>query len=1135
MDSTRDASAPVDLKTFLQRHGSRLPCTVKVVEGFCGTNAEDTLEGGEILVIYKVEKQNTIMALDQLNQEICVPRNTKNKVQLLPFQHHGEHKKVRHLFNAHQTQYFRVLEDLVSLQISSETTLELLSDQPFPNFAKCKVVDLYDSREVLLPLELEGRFQPLLDAREYYLEEVLAQYQLPVNVRFVLTSRANDACLSNPLPSLENIHLEHEAEVKMIFAASVDDPLSLNLFPRTLDINVSFGFKVTADASKKIKECRQTLAASERTLKRLDIIASNSFYFKVCPVRRFNYESLQPPSISISQTTKERKAELLSKAKQNKTAEQTAPNRETSTMLRHAQCLQPQSKPGWLSEEHAADYENCETDERVKNFVTPEARKAVEESTEAVPDLPPKVSTKTSGSTTPKDPTRANEQSPRPVPKPRKRLNLAKKRNQENVNSSVSQAAQSQDTNLPEWTGPFSGDDAVDICPELPPRPEFLKLRSIEDKEDDDESRGEPPPPLPPRCPGPNQFGFPAYLVVDVTDWRAVDEKAFRPNTIEDEVLYSYAKDDGHVFRQDSVRHLDLSLMYPPDETEPYSDMKSPVVNGISYVDMERHEKMEVDGRGSGRENSHRKDFLQPDETGTSEELENSQLLEAGRENGDEATKHLEEESSDEDYPYEEIEEKHESPQRKNQSKGNAANQGKAKVQRPSNNPRIKATQGSFDARPRWAAMATNSQLLEAGRENGDEATKHLEEESSDEDYPYEEIEEKHESPQRKNQSKGNAANQEKAKVERPSNNPRIKATQGSFDARPRWAAMATCPINKKGIIISGRRDEDWMDFRDIEHFLKLRKQLSEALAKKADLEKQVAVTGQSLAVESQTQQSPASDHTGNASAHMDKADSLDENHNRLDSFGGFCNHSQRGTQAATRSESLSLYRGEGHKTEMQKNSSLSLLEADDFENREPSLPSLSSVAPKKVVPGNVTYYQKCSLTSVEERRDSDDDDDYEECHDREYVNQETGVSYSFKDVSSENEFHDHYMNVEKRQQSGNDKEDAEHGLSSIYYNTVELETHRDGRPLTSLYLQLDNPHDEEENVYLNVDAQESDTGFEMTKADGNQTVTQVKAIVAEKDTFTMKKAACEGPPNAVGCIKEPPPLPPKKTGLFVG
>jgi len=1018
MESTTDYSAPVDLQTFLQRHGSRLPSTVKLVEGFCGTNAENTLEGDQILIIYKVEKQNTIIALDQLNQELCVPRNTKNKVQLLPFDHHEEHKRIGHLFNPHQTEYFRVLEDLASLQISSETTLQLLSNQPLPNFAKCKVVDLYDSREIFLPLELEGRFQPLLDAREYYLEEVLAQYQLPVNIRFVLPSRANDgACFSHPLSSLKNIHLEHQAEVEMIFAASVDDPLSLNLFPRTLGINVRFGFKVTADTSRKIKQCRQTLAASERALKRLDKIASNSFYFKVCPVRRFNFESLQPPSISVPQTTKERAA-ILSKAKQNKSAEQTAINRDP----RHVECPQSASISGLSFEENAADYENCETDESFTNSLITEARKA-EEGADAVPVLPPKLSTRISRSTQSKDNTRANDQS-RPVPKPRKRRNSAKNGNQENDNNAVSQP-HSQDTNFPEWAGTSSGDDGEDTCPELPPRPAFLKIRSIEDNEDDDAPR-ERPPALPPRCPGPNQFGFPAYLVVDVTDWRAVDEKALGPNTIVDEELYSDAKDDGQVFKQNSVRHLDLSLMYPPDEGKAYIDRERPGAKGRPYVDMESHEKMEMDGRQSGRENFHKKDFIQPDETGISEELENSVLPNASTENGDEAARHHEEESSDEDCSYEEIEERDEPSQRENRSKG--------------------------------------------------------------------------------------TENQEKTEVERPSKNPWRKATHGSCDTRPSRATIVNGQMNLRGVKISGHRDDDWMDFREIEHFLKLRKQLHEALSKKADLEKQVTLTRQNLASQSQTQQPPTSHQTGNATPHVDKADSLDENHNRFDSS----RNSQRGTQAATKCESVSLKKGDDHETEMSKKPNLSSPEADESENKQPSL---SSLAP--VFSGNVSSNQKLSLTSVKERDDSEDDDDYdyEECYDREYINQQTGVNYSFENVSSEKEFRDHHVNAE-RQPAGNDLEDA---ADVIYYNTEELETHRD-RSSTSPYLQLDNPNDEEEFV----NTQKSDKGLATIKAEGNQPAS-FRAITAEVETFIAKKFACEGPPNALDCIKEPPPLPPKK------
>lgn len=63
-------------------------------------------------------------------------------------------------------------------------------------------------------------------------------------------------CFLNVLLSLENIYLEYEIEVKMVFVVLIDYLLLLNLFLRILDINVSFGFKVMVDIGKKIKECR---------------------------------------------------------------------------------------------------------------------------------------------------------------------------------------------------------------------------------------------------------------------------------------------------------------------------------------------------------------------------------------------------------------------------------------------------------------------------------------------------------------------------------------------------------------------------------------------------------------------------------------------------------------------------------------------------------------------------------------------------------------------------------------------------------------------------------------------------------------------------------------------------------------
>ena len=1080
MDATRRAIAtPVtNLSTFIERHGSTLPKTVKVEEGFCGTNFEDTLEADQILIFYKVERHNMIIALDQFNQEVCVPRNTTSNVQLLPFEYYKEYNTVQELVNAHQaTPYFRVLEDIPSLQICSETTLKLLSDQPINNFSQCEVVDLYDTRQVQMPLQLAGRFQPLLDARECYLEEVLAQYQLPVNIRFVSQSRASDGVCARALSSLENIHLVREAEVEMVFAASVDDQLTLTLFPRTLDISVSCGFKVTADTCKKIKECRQTLEASAKTLKRLDQIAINSCYYVACPVRRFNFESLKPPSLrkttGVSQV----------KSKQCKTEKETSINSDAATKRDNLHCLQLASKSGLSFKVEAADYENCHID---NNFNNSDASKATEKDTDAVPPLPPKKHSGRSGLTTP-DATHLTQPKPqsscRPVPKPRKRMCVAQKGTQENITTTQTHTGKSseddaeetcpklpprpeflegsgsdyeEDINVsraegppPPTSGTSSEDDAEETCPKLPPRPKFLKQSGIDDKEDNNVSREEglllltagtsseddveetcpelpprpkflkasgiedyqdiddsrdDPPPLPPRTPGPSDFGYPAYLVVDITDWKALEEKAL--NTIEpDSALYSEAKDDGRVFKQDDPRHLDLSLTYPrdnrttivdaesPEENEgPYIDVERSEkegVNGRPYVDMENHERIGVNGIQRDRENSRQVDFIQPDETRAPEDQENPRSRKAGREN------------------------------------------------------------------------------------RGDEARK-FEEENSEDDWPYQEIKEQQPSSPNEHRSKDSVVNQKKSKLESPSKNLASKKTDGTSHARPHRARIAPRQRGQSDMIISGRRDEDWMDLRDIEHFFKLKKQLSEALAKQADVQKQVDVTKQTLTSESQTQQPPVStdstsEHVGNA-PYMDM-NSWDKNPNQRGSSGTFCKPpSQRSTQVATRAKGLLLNR-----------------KAVDSEKKvEEKKPHLLSRAAENIGSGQATYNRECcDLTSVKERDEmkksdltisDEDDDDYEECHDRKYINSEDAED---EDDDDYEECHDRkYIN----------SEDAKDGIASVHY------------------LQLENPSDEDENDYVNVEAQKNDKGL------------GINEIAAQKEIFILENSGFE----------EPPPLPPK-------
>ena len=81
-----------------------------------------------------------------------------------------------------------------------------------------------------------------------------------------------------------------KTDVEMVFAASFDNELTLYLFPRTLEINVSCRFKHSAEIGKTI---RQALEMSDTSLKRLDDAIKSSFYSMTWPIRRFKVQSFK--------------------------------------------------------------------------------------------------------------------------------------------------------------------------------------------------------------------------------------------------------------------------------------------------------------------------------------------------------------------------------------------------------------------------------------------------------------------------------------------------------------------------------------------------------------------------------------------------------------------------------------------------------------------------------------------------------------------------------------------------------------------------------------------------------------------------------------------------------------------------
>lgn len=284
----------------MDRHERSLPRTVKLVDGFWGSEEDETLEADQILVLYKVERLKVIMALDAFRQEIFFPRNSNFKVYLLSPEC-KIYSTVQKLITDQTPPFFLVLEDIPSAGIESGSKINILSNgSSVSNHLKCQVIKNGKSKEVLLYSHLKGKFLPLLEATEYSLDEVVTQKHLPVSVRFVSGSiSANDRVIAPSLTNLGNICLKDEAKVSMVFAASFDKILSLYVFPKTLEVNVSCGFKVSAETSRKVKECRKILQTGVTSLEEADDFVASSFYYAASPVRKFSLQSPQEPALPV--------------------------------------------------------------------------------------------------------------------------------------------------------------------------------------------------------------------------------------------------------------------------------------------------------------------------------------------------------------------------------------------------------------------------------------------------------------------------------------------------------------------------------------------------------------------------------------------------------------------------------------------------------------------------------------------------------------------------------------------------------------------------------------------------------------------------------------------------------------------
>ena len=295
------------LDDFTALHGTKLPQIVKVGQGFHGTSADRSVETGEVLIIFKVEREKKILARQvSSGRGLCFSRTCDFKVEMLVPDASREEFGTLDTMVELPFRYVRVLENITSFGLLAGDVLQLIRERPYSNGCdvRCLLVSLKDPVYVDLPAKVEGKFQALSKYGIFSIEEVLNESALPVKVH-VLADNVYKHATPLPIDKIGNIHLEREIEGDTVFAISLRKENSILMLPSTLDISVAqvmshqdFFSSSGAEYKQLVDEIENDKVLHSRRL------SEDSVYFTSDPVRRCALEMLQ--FVSLPFTRKQR-------------------------------------------------------------------------------------------------------------------------------------------------------------------------------------------------------------------------------------------------------------------------------------------------------------------------------------------------------------------------------------------------------------------------------------------------------------------------------------------------------------------------------------------------------------------------------------------------------------------------------------------------------------------------------------------------------------------------------------------------------------------------------------------------------------------------------------------------------------
>lgn len=164
-----------------------LPQAIKIVCGYDDGHQGVALEREQILIIHEVRKVQTVKAKNLKCEDIFIPSNCPQKVELRPSEWLNELFTVKELSSIFPKYRFaRVKQGLYSPTKERHlNTGDKLEIKKITRRGEVLICNNQDKDKLCLPVDLEAGFEALFDSGEYLIDDLIRSREFPLYAQFI--------------------------------------------------------------------------------------------------------------------------------------------------------------------------------------------------------------------------------------------------------------------------------------------------------------------------------------------------------------------------------------------------------------------------------------------------------------------------------------------------------------------------------------------------------------------------------------------------------------------------------------------------------------------------------------------------------------------------------------------------------------------------------------------------------------------------------------------------------------------------------------------------------------------------------------------------------------------------------------